>query len=68
VTTKLARPTRREICIDDIPHTLVLTPTGAHLSFKGHNKTAFIEWKVFSPGYNDEIGIVEPPKPKRRRK
>ena len=45
MTTKLDKPIRREISIDDRAYTLTIDPDGLTLVAKGHRKGREVRWK-----------------------
>lgn len=45
MTTKLDKPIRREITIDDRAYTLTIDPDGFRLVEKGHRKGRELHWK-----------------------
>ncbi|GHE31219.1 hypothetical protein ACFOED_08115 [Vulcaniibacterium thermophilum] len=45
MTTKLEKPIRREIAIDDRAYTLTIDPDGLKLVEKGHRKGVQLRWQ-----------------------
>ncbi len=45
MTTKLERPVRREITVDECAYTLTIDPTGLKLVEKGHRKGRELLWE-----------------------
>lgn len=50
MTTKLDKPLRREIAIDDRQYTLTIDPDGLHLVEKGHRKGYDLRWRDLVSG------------------
>lgn len=48
--TKLDKPLRREISIDDTLHTLTIGPLGLKLAQKGHRNGIELSWKDIASG------------------
>lgn len=45
MTTKLEKPIRREIVVDERAYTLTIDPQGLRLVEKGHRKGVQVQWK-----------------------
>ncbi len=50
MTTKLERPLKREIQINDQPYIITLTPEGLKLTVKGRRKGQELAWKDMISG------------------
>ena len=50
MTTKLDKPIRREIVIEDKPYTLTIDPEGLKLVEKGKRKGLALSWKELVSG------------------
>ena len=50
MTTKLAKPLKREIDIEGKPYVLTLTPEGLKLTEKGKRKGQELAWKALVSG------------------
>jgi len=50
MTTKLEKPLKREILIDDKPYVVTLTPEGLKLTEKGHRKGQELAWRALVSG------------------
>jgi len=50
MTTKLAKPVKREIEIDGEPHILTIAPEGLKLTRKGKRKGVELTWKDLVSG------------------
>lgn len=45
MTTKLRRPFRRELDLDGVAHTIIVSPVGIKLTVKGKRHGAACTWK-----------------------
>lgn len=50
MTTKLEKPIRREIVVDERAYTLTIDPEGLKLVEKGHRKGVQLPWKALVNG------------------
>ena len=50
MTTKLDKPLRREVEIDDVLYTLTVDPDGLRLVEKGHRKGQELRWRDLVSG------------------
>lgn len=61
MTTKIVKPVRREVCLNGVPHTVLLTPNGVYISLKGYKRKRFVSWQVLAtPDLPITIITVEP--------
>lgn len=66
MTTKLDKPLRREVVINDRPHTLTLTAAGFKLVEKGHRNGIEVEWQAVIRGDGAPGAAPNAPSPDER--